>query len=176
MKEVSKKLSLVLRHYPDFIGIELDTEGWALVADLIEGFRVKGINIDGDLLDKIVSENDKKRFTYNSDKTKIRANQGHSVSIDLKLLPKEPPFVLYHGTVDKFMKSIREKGLLKMSRQHVHLSSDLSTAQLVGSRRGAPLILKVNAKKMFLDGFEFFISENGVWLTDHVPFQYIFTD
>ena len=129
-----------------------------------------------DLLDRIVAENDKKRFSYNDDKTMIRANQGHSISIDLKLTPTEPPKILYHGTVSKFMMSIRDKGLLKMSRQHVHLSDEVSTAKSVGSRRGKALILEVDSAKMYHEGFEFFLSKNGVWLTEYVPFKYIITE
>ena len=124
-------------------------------------------------LERLVRENDKQRYTFNSDHTKIRANQGHSIEVDVELKEQEPPSLLYHGTARRFLSSIWQKGLVKMTRQHVHLSADEETARKVGSRHGSPVVLEVNAGKMFQDGFHFFLSENGVWLTDHVPQAYL---
>ena len=120
-----------------------------------------------------MAENDKKRFTFNEDESKIRANQGHSVDVDLKLEAIEPPVVLYHGTVSKYMESIRKNGLVKGNRQHVHLSKDKETATIVGTRRGAPIILIINSKLMHDSGHKFCLSKNGVWLTDEVPAEFI---
>ncbi|MFB9077778.1 RNA 2'-phosphotransferase [Flavobacterium procerum] len=172
-KTVSKFLSLVLRHSPEKIGLKLDENGWADVKELIAKCNKKGNRMDAELLDYVVENNDKKRFAYNEDKTKIRASQGHSISVELNLAETEPLEYLYHGTVGKFMESIRNEGLKKMSRQHVHLSKDKETATKVGSRRGTPQILTVRSGAMFRDGFKFYLSENNVWLTDEVPSKYI---
>jgi len=173
IKGTSKFLSLVLRHKPETIGLQLDENGWANVEELITKSAATGrIYTPGDL-DEIVATNDKKRFAYNEDKTRIRANQGHSVSVELNLPVTEPPEWLYHGTPERFVAAIRAEGLRKMERQHVHLSKDRETAHKVGSRRGRPSILTVRSGQMFLDGYVFYISENGVWLTDHVPANYI---
>lgn len=170
---ISKLLSLVLRHHPQKIGIQLDEQGWTDTALLISKCNEYGIPLDAMQLEALVQQNDKKRFAFNEDHTRIRASQGHSVTVNLALEPMEPPAFLYHGTVQKFIASIREKGLQKMQRTHVHLSHDAETAFKVGSRRGKPLILKIAAVNMHRDGFRFFISQNGVWLTDEVPPQYI---
>lgn len=172
-KSVSKFLSLVLRHSPEKIGLKLDENGWADVAELIAKCNKKGQKLNPELLDYVVENNDKKRFAYNDDKTKIRASQGHSISVELNLAETEPLDFLYHGTVGKFMESIRNEGLKKMSRQHVHLSKDKETAIKVGSRRGAPQILTIRSGAMFKDGFKFYLSDNNVWLTDEVPAKYI---
>jgi putative RNA 2'-phosphotransferase len=172
-KSVSKFLSLVLRHSPEKIGLKLDENGWADVAELIAKCNKKGQKLNPELLDYVVENNDKKRFAYNDDKTKIRASQGHSISVELDLAETEPLDFLYHGTVGKFMESIRNEGLRKMNRQHVHLSKDKETAIKVGSRRGAPQILTIRSGAMFKDGFKFYLSENNVWLTDEVPAKYI---
>lgn len=172
-KSVSKFLSLVLRHSPEKIGLKLDENGWADVAELIAKCNKKGQKLNPELLDYVVENNDKKRFAYNDDKTKIRASQGHSISVELNLAETEPLDFLYHGTVGKFMDSIRNEGLKKMSRQHVHLSKDKETAIKVGSRRGAPQILTIRSGEMFKDGFKFYLSDNNVWLTDEVPAKYI---
>jgi putative RNA 2'-phosphotransferase len=172
-KHISKYLSLVLRHQPDTIGITLDENGWTSVIILLEKLRLKFKYINLDILEEVVATNDKKRFAFNEDKSLIRANQGHSVNIDLGYTQKEPPAFLYHGTVPKFMLAIKEKGLLKMSRHHVHLSADTETAFKVGTRRGVPTILSVNAKAMHEDGIAFYQSDNGVWLTEHVAAKYI---
>lgn len=169
MKKKSKFLSLLLRHRPEKVGLVLDQNGWANVPELLAK-----TNISMSELLVIVAENDKNRFTFNEDQSKIRANQGHSLKqIDLELQSVEPPNFLFHGTVSKFMQPIRDRGLLKMNRQHVHLSKDRETAIKVGSRRGKPIILSVRASDMYQDGFEFYCSKNGVWLTDHVPTKYI---
>jgi len=172
-KQISKLMSLVLRHQPEAIGIKLDEHGWAKVSDLLHGINSKGLKLDMPLLEEIVKTNPKKRFSFNEAKTLVRANQGHSISVDVQLNEKEPPYTLYHGTVAKYMSSIREKGLLKMNRNHVHLSQDIETASIVGQRRGKPIILKINAHKMSLAGFKFFLSENNVWLTETVPTEFI---
>jgi len=172
-KSVSKFLSLVLRHSPEKIGLKLDENGWADVNELIEKCTKKGNRLDAELLDYVVENNDKKRFAFNEDKTKIRASQGHSISVDLNLTETEPSEYLYHGTVGKFLENIKKEGLQKMSRQHVHLSKDRETAVKVGSRRGIPQILSIRSGQMHRDGFKFYLSENNVWLTDEVPTKYI---
>ncbi|WGD33555.1 RNA 2'-phosphotransferase [Olleya sp. YS] len=173
-KSISKFLSLVLRHQPEHIDLKLDKNGWANIEELIEKSKSKNIKFTTTDLEEIVITNDKKRFAFNEDKTKIRANQGHSLkTIDLQLKPVTPPEILYHGTVAKFIEAIKENGLQKMSRQHVHLSKDLDTAVKVGTRRGKPIILSVRALDMLNNGFLFYCSENGVWLTDNVPVKFI---
>lgn len=165
---LSKFLSLVLRHQPEKIGLTLDPSGWANVDELLQK-----VNIDRPTLERIVAENDKQRFAFSPDGTKIRASQGHSIQIDLQLTPLSPPDVLYHGTATRFQESILEKGLLARSRQYVHLSKDIATALTVGSRHGKPLVFSVNARAMEQDGLKFFLSDNGVWLTEHVPVKYL---
>ncbi|WP_456313449.1 RNA 2'-phosphotransferase [Pseudomonas shirazensis] len=174
-KSVSKFLSLVLRHSPVTIELKLDENGWADVEELIEKCNKKGSQnqMTAELLDYVVENNDKKRFAFNEDKTKIRASQGHSISVELDLNETEPSEYLYHGTVAKFLENIKKEGLQKMSRQHVHLSKDRETAIKVGSRRGVAQILTVRSGEMFNDGFKFYLSENNVWLTDEVPPKYI---
>lgn len=171
--KTSKFLSLVLRHQPDKIGLKLDEQGWADVSELIRLSNQNGNQLDLDLLQKIVADNDKKRFAFSPDGLRIRASQGHSVDIDLALAPIEPPAVLYHGTALRFLPSIRQTGLNPGSRQHVHLSLDKQTATKVGQRHGSPVILTIQSKKMFDKGHKFFKSENNVWLTDSVPVEYI---
>ena len=172
-KHISKYLSLVLRHQPESIGIQLDDNGWTSVTVLLQKLQRKFKYINLDILEEVVATNDKKRFAFNEDKSLIRANQGHSVNIDLGYTQKEPPAFLYHGTVPKFMLAIKEKGLLKMSRHHVHLSADNETAFKVGTRRGVPTILTIRAGEMHENGFVFYQSDNGVWLTEKVPPQFI---
>lgn len=166
-------MSLVLRHKPQEIGLLLDENGWASVSEFLSKMNAKGTVLDFESLEEIVLTNDKKRFAFNEDKTKIRASQGHSVEINLDLKEITPPESLFHGTVEKFLPEIKNKGLLKMSRQHVHLSTDKETAIKVGSRRGNPVILIIDSSKMHQDGYLFYQSENGVWLTDNVPAKYI---
>lgn len=172
-KKISKFLSLILRHNPEKINLVLDANGWANVEELIKK-AYKNVRFSMEDLEYIVATNNKKRFSFNDDKTKIRANQGHSLkNIDLELKNTTPPEFLYHGTVAKFMEAIHETGLQKMSRQHVHLSNDLETAIKVGSRRGKPIILSVRSGDMHKNGHEFYRSENGVWLTETVPVAFI---
>jgi len=174
IKRISKFLSLLLRHRPEKIGLKLDKNGWANIEELMLKSAKHKVKFTFSELEEIVEKNNKKRFIISEDKTKIRANQGHSLkNIDLGFENIEPPAFLYHGTVDKFMSSIKEKGLQKMNRQHVHLSKDRETAINVGSRRGKPFILSVRSGEMYKDGFEFYCSENGVWLTNEVPNKYI---
>jgi len=173
LTRISKLLSLVLRHQPDQIGLTLDSEGWAKVPELIEKINQQGIRLDFATLQQIVDTNDKKRFTFNDDKTCIRASQGHSIDIELNLTAQAPPDILYHGTAGNSIDAIRRDGLRKMSRQHVHLTTSLTTAQQVGQRYGRPVILTVQALLMHEQHYEFYLSDNGVWLTDHVPVQFI---
>jgi putative RNA 2'-phosphotransferase len=169
----SKFLSLVLRHRPDVIGITLDAEGWVPVEDLLAACAQHGRAISREQLNVVVCTNDKQRFAFSADGSRIRANQGHSVPIDLGLVSVQPPELLYHGTVPRFLESIHQEGLTKGNRHHVHLSPDMETATKVGQRRGRPVILVIEAGRMFRDGHEFYQSENGVWLTDAVPPEYI---
>ena len=173
LKSTSKFLSLILRHSPEKIGLQLDENGWADVAALLSKAAQHHHQISMELLKEVVATNDKKRVVFNEDGTKIRANQGHSISVELQLQAEVPPEMLYHGTVSKFIAQIKVQGLQKMSRQHVHLSRDKETATIVGSRRGSAIILSVDAASMQGNGFKFYLSQNGVWLTDHVPPQYI---
>ncbi len=173
LKHISKLLSLVLRHQPEHIGLSLNENGWANVAELMERINTTGNAINFVLLQTVLDTNDKKRFTFNEDKTMIRASQGHSIEVELDLKAVTPPQYLYHGTVAKYLDAIRSEGLKKMSRQHVHLSSDKETAIKVGSRRGTPVILTINAGAMHAAGLIFYLSANNVWLTDVVPVQYI---
>ena len=170
-KKISKYLSLILRHKPEKIGLELDQNGWASVLDII---NKSGVDFTMEEIYEVVKTNDKQRFALNYNNTKIRANQGHSIkTIDLGLEAQSPPEFLYHGTVAAFIGNIKEKGLLKMNRQHVHLSKDRETAIKVGSRRGQAIILSIRAKAMESKGFRFYLSDNGVWLTDTVPAEFI---
>jgi len=170
---ISKFLSLILRHQPEVIGIQLDKNGWADVEELLEKMNTQGKGVDRAMLEKIVENNSKQRFAFSEDKRKIRANQGHSVAVDLEFTPAMPPTLLYHGTAERFLVSILEQGLQKRSRQHVHLSTDRATAVMVGKRHGKAVVLVVSAGEMYKDGYEFYHSENGYWLTDHIPTQYL---
>ncbi len=172
-KNISKFLSYVLRHNPDKLGITLDANGWTSVKTMLEKINVGNYSLSMETLEEVVTTNNKKRFAFNEDKTMIRASQGHSVNIDLALQPKEPPSYLYHGTVEKFITSIQEKGLIKGTRQHVHLSADKETAVNVGSRRGKPIILTVRSGEMHAQNHAFYQSDNGVWLTEKVPMEFI---
>ena len=151
----------------------MDENGWANVDELIAKSTNDSQGFTFEELDEIVETNDKKRFIFNEDKTRIRANQGHSIDINLALIPQQPPEFLYHGTAQGNINSILEKGIEKRSRQHVHLSQDKETASKVGMRHGKPVILTINTQKMFEDGLEFYLSENNVWLTDFVDIKYI---
>jgi putative RNA 2'-phosphotransferase len=169
----SKFLSLVLRHQPETIGVTLDPEGWIAIDELLIAAAAHGTPITRGLLDEVVASSDKQRFAISADGARIRANQGHSVEVDLKLSLVEPLEELFHGTVAKFLDSIRLSGLIKGARQHVHLSADRITAEKVGQRRGQPVILGVAAGRMQRDGHHFYRSENGVWLVDAVPAEYL---
>ena len=173
MKEISKFLSYVLRHAPGSIGIELDSQGWVGVDDLLRQAAKSGKQLTREQLREIVDTNEKKRFTLSEDGVRIRAAQGHSVAVDLGLERRQPPAMLYHGTATRFLDSILGEGLKPGSRQKVHLSRDEATAVAVGQRHGKPVVLHVDAGRMHSDGFEFWQAENGVWLTDAVPPQYI---
>lgn len=171
--KLSRFISLILRHKPDTIGITLDEHGWASVSELLSGINACGNEIDMKTLEEIVAEDDKQCYSFNDDKTKIRANQGHSVNVDVELKKAEPPEILFHGTGEKYVSSIKSEGLKPKSRLYVHLSSDRETAVKVGSRHGKPVVFEVNSGEMSRRGFEFFISENGVWLTKFVPAEYL---
>jgi putative RNA 2'-phosphotransferase len=171
--KISRYLSRHLRHQPDRIGITLEPGGWVKVDELLAACKKNQFSISRQELELVIDKNDKKRFSFDETGTYVRANQGHSVEVDLQLESQIPPPVLYHGTGDKSVESILEQGLLKMSRHHVHLSTDIETAKKVGARHGRPVVLIVNAEKMSEDGFTFYCSDNGVWLVDNVPAQYL---
>lgn len=171
--QLSKFLSFVLRHRPDSIGISLDAQGWVLVDDLIAKSQAAGTHFTRKDLLHVVETSDKKRFSLSGDTQMIRAAQGHSVTVDLGLTPQEPPQILYHGTATRFVASILAEGLKPKSRQQVHLSPDEATAQRVGQRHGKPTTLKVDALTMHRQGFKFFLADNGVWLTDQVPPEFL---
>ena len=171
-ESMGRFISLVLRHKPEVIGINLDEHGWADVDELLKGIN-KTRKLSFEDLEGIVCTNNKQRYSFNEDKTKIRANQGHSVSVDVELQEVEPPGYLFHGTGEKYVSSIMGQGLISKTRLYVHLSSDIETALKVGSRHGKLIVFKVNSGQMFRDGFKFFKSVNGVWLTEIVPVLYL---
>lgn len=174
MKKTSVFISLILRHKPSAAGIELDKHGWARVDELIEGVNSTGrYTLDMAKLEEIVRTDSKQRYSFNEDKTLIRANQGHSISVDVELKKCEPPGILYHGTAEKFIDSIMKEGLKPGSRLYVHLSTDIETAMNVGRRHGKPFVFKINSGEMRRNGFDFFLSENGVWLTKSVPVEFL---
>ena len=170
---LSKFLSLILRHQPEKVGLTLDEAGWVGVNELLAALARHGRPITRETLDHIVATSEKKRFAFSDDGGCIRASQGHSVEVELGYAPAAPPPLLYHGTVDRFLDSIREKGLIKGDRHHVHLSPDTATATTVGARRGKPVVLTIDAAAMAREGLLFYRSANGVWLTDHVPARFI---
>lgn len=172
-KRISKLLSLVLRYQPETIGLTLNSYGWADTQELLHKINTNGFRLTLEELKAVVENNDKQRFTFSEDLTQIRANQGHSLDVDLGLAEKIPPDILFHGTAEKNLLSIRAKGLLKGQRHHVHLSSDALTAYKVGQRYGKPVILRVRSGAMCQQGLIFYQSDNGVWLTDHVDPRYI---
>jgi putative RNA 2'-phosphotransferase len=168
-KELSKFMSLVLRHEPDRIGIVLDPAGWTALDVFIAKLRKAGHKIELSDIERVVAENDKKRFTISVDGRRIRAAQGHSVPVDLGLEPSTPPDVLFHGTASASLDSIFATGLNSGSRRQVHLSSDEATALKVGGRHGKPVVLRVDCRKMIEEGYKFYRADNGVWLVDAVP-------
>lgn len=170
--KLGKFLSLILRHKPEIIGIQLDPQGWVDVTTLLSQCQAHGKPIDELTLQTIVATNNKNRYRFSEDGKRIRANQGHSVSISLDYEAVRPPAHLYHGTAERFLDSILKNGLHKQQRHHVHLSGDLDTAGQVGRRHGKLVILTVDAEQMHLDGHHFFQTPNGVWLTEHVPSRY----
>lgn len=165
----SRFLSKVLRHAPESVGLTLDEAGWVDVDALLEAARGAGVALDRPTLDRIVGENDKQRFALSPDGQRIRASQGHSVPVELGLEPRTPPEVLFHGTADRNLDSIRAEGLRPGRRTHVHLSADEATAAAVGRRHGRPVVLRVLAGQLHAAGHAFYQSDNGVWLTDAVP-------
>ena len=171
-KGTGKFVALILRHKPETIGITLDEHGWANVDELIEGIA-KTRTFDMEMLEEIVATDNKQRFSFNEDHTMIRANQGHSIPVDVELKKLSPPEVLYHGSAIKYEEAIDDIGLIPKTRLYVHLSKDYDTAVKVGSRHGKPVIYKVYTGNMDKDGYEFFLSENGVWLTESVPTKYL---
>jgi putative RNA 2'-phosphotransferase len=175
MVRLSKRLSNWLRHNPDAIGVAMDGAGWVLVEDLMQQAAAHGRGFTREQLEHVVAENNKKRFEFDDSGTLIRARQGHSVPVDLGYEPAEPPAVLYHGTGERYLGLILHEGLRPMARHAVHLSVDVETAHNVGSRHGKPAILAVDTARMRADGYEFYVTGNGVWLADAVPPAYLET-
>jgi putative RNA 2'-phosphotransferase len=169
----SKFLSKHLRHEPEAIGLTLEAGGWVSVDGLLAGCQKHGFPLTRDDLDEIVRTSDKQRFALDETGTRIRANQGHSVEVNLQLSRTAPPAVLFHGTPERFVGAILREGLKKIARHHVHLSADAETATRVGARRGTPVVLAIDAAAMAVAGHAFFVSANGVWLTDHVPPEFL---
>lgn len=170
---VSKFISLILRHKPETINITLDEHGWANVDELIEGVAKQYPGFDMTELEGIVRTDNKQRYSFNDDKSLIRANQGHSIPVDVELEEKTPPEFLYHGTATKFEAAIDKEGLIPKSRLYVHLSKDIETAINVGKRHGSPVIYTIDARAMAADGYKFYLSANGVWLANSVPVKYM---
>lgn len=176
MVRVSKFLSRHLRHAPEDIGLTLEEGGWVGVDDLLAGCSRAGMKVSREELHLVVANSDKKRFAFDESGARIRANQGHSVEVDLQLTAVTPPDVLYHGTAERNRDPIMQTGLLKMKRHHVHLSATVETARIVGARHGKPLVFTVDARAMHAVGIEFYCSDNGVWLVEAVPSQYLRVD
>ncbi len=171
--KISKFLSLVLRHQPETVGLKLNDAGWVSVADLLAAADRQDLKFSRAELQQVVANNDKQRFSFSADGQLIRANQGHSVAVELGYEPTVPPDTLFHGTAERFLASIQAQGLIKGQRHHVHLSADREIARSVGQRYGKPVVLQVHAAQMQHDGFVFYLSTNGVWLTEHVPVPYL---
>jgi putative RNA 2'-phosphotransferase len=173
LTKISKFLSLILRHKPQTIGLTLDENGWANVDELLAACAKKGNAFTRADLEEVVATNDKKRFSFDETQTKIRANQGHSLKLEIEFEEKPPPKVLYHGTTERNVSAILENGLQKMQRHHVHLSADTETARKVGARYGKPVILEIDTAAMIAEGYKFYVSENSVWLADEVPAKFL---
>lgn len=165
---ISKYLSYLLRHKPGAVGLKMDKNGWVFVDELIEKSEIP---LNKESIERVVRDSDKQRFELKDGK--IRANQGHSLDVDVELVSQKPPEILYHGTATRFVDGILKEGLTPQSRQYVHLSQDRETAVKVGQRHGKAVVLPIKATEMFNDGYQFFLSKNGVWLTRHVPPEYI---
>ncbi|KZN64697.1 hypothetical protein N473_12970 [Pseudoalteromonas luteoviolacea CPMOR-1] len=170
-KKISKYLSLVLRHKPELANLQLNSQGWACINDLINNSHEHSLSLE--LIQSIVDSNDKQRFVISEDGTMIRANQGHSIEVDLALEAAIPPNILFHGTASRFIESIKGIGLVKGQRHHVHLTQSTDTALKVGGRYGKPVLLGIDAKTMHVQGAQFYKTQNNVWLVDHVPFKYL---
>lgn len=173
LSRLSRRMSKALRHAPHEFGLVLDAGGWTDVDDLVRAMARLGGHVTRALVEHVVTTSDKQRYTFDESGQRIRANQGHSIPVDLGLEPLTPPNVLFHGTIERFLPAIRRHGLLAMRRHHVHLSSDEETARHVGARRGDPVVLRVDAAAMVADGHAWYRSVNGVWLTDEVPARYL---
>jgi putative RNA 2'-phosphotransferase len=171
--QLSKFLSFVLRHRPDAIGLALDPQGWVSIDELIQKSNAARTPFSRDDLLHVVETSDKRRFSISADGLRIRATQGHSVSVELGLSPQEPPPLLYHGTAKHFIDSILREGLKPQARRQVHLSVDEATARRVGQRHGEPAVFKIEALSMHARGFKFYLADNGVWLTDQVPPEFL---
>jgi putative RNA 2'-phosphotransferase len=172
--KISKFLSLVLRHAPETIHVTMDKNGWADIQELIDNAnKYRNLHLTVDIIKKVVETNDKQRFILSDDEKRIRANQGHSITVDLELESRTPPDVLYHGTAVRFLDSIKKDGLKSMGRQYVHLSRTEEIAITVGKRHGEPIVLYIDAKTMHEEGYKFYLSENKVWLVDKAPIKYI---
>ncbi len=172
-ESLGRFLSLVLRHQPQAAYITLDRHGWADIEKLLAGCVRAGKSMDRETLERIVRENSKQRYSLSPDGKKIRANQGHSIPVELELREAEPPSRLYHGTATRFLESIRREGITRQSRQQVHLSATVETAAAVGALHGSPVVLPIDAAAMGRDGHAFWLSENGVWLCQEVPWRYV---
>ncbi|MBW4488256.1 MAG: RNA 2'-phosphotransferase [Trichocoleus desertorum ATA4-8-CV12] len=171
--KVSKYLSKHLRHQPERLNLALGAGGWVAVDELLTACAQHQFPISREELEAVVATSDKKRFSFDSTGELIRANQGHSVEVDLQLEPQLPPDILYHGTGDRAVEMILQSGLHKMSRHHVHLSQDVETARKVGARHGRPVVFAIDAAAIHQAGYLFFCAENGVWLVDHIPSEYL---
>ncbi len=171
--KLSKFMSFILRHKPDAIGLSLDPQGWASIDELVLKSNVAGNSFSREDLMHVIETSEKSRFSLSADGQYVRAAQGHSVAVNLGLTPQEPPALLYHGTAKRFLRSILSQGLKPRARQQVHLSVDEATAHLVGQRHGTPVVLTVEARRMHTEGFQFFVADNGVWLTDQVPSEFL---
>lgn len=171
-QDISKFIALILRHKPETIGISLDEHGWANVDEMLSGIN-KTVPLSKDQLEDIVKTDNKQRYSFNEDHTLIRANQGHSVAVDVELKQETPPDILYHGTGEKYLSSILQKGLIPKSRLYVHLSLDIATAETVAKRHGKPVIFRIDTESMVKDGYKFYLSANQVWLTKEVPVRYL---
>ena len=173
LTNLSRYLSLILRHKPEAIDITLDKHGWANVHDLIASIVKNNPGFNMEVLEEIVRTDNKQRYSFNPDKTLIRANQGHSIPVDVELSEVEPPELLFHGTGKKYVNSILQQGLIPKSRLYVHLSKDIDTAIKVGTRHGKEVVFQVATGQMCRDGYKFYLSVNGVWLTKEVPVKYL---